>query len=136
MFNNYKTLKINLKGGIVSPSWLLSVLEIAEKAGINNISFGGRQQLILKVHNRELTFFYKKMAELEVDIESDSDEFPNILSSYSTAEIFQNNTEGWLSEGVYQDVLDLFDYKPKLKINICDALQAGAGGRPPPAFPA
>lgn len=126
MFNNYKTLKINLKGGIVSPSWLLSVLEIAEKAGINNISFGGRQQLILKVHNRELTFFYKKMAELEVDIESDSDEFPNILSSYSTAEIFQNNTEGWLSEGVYQDVLDLFDYKPKLKINICDALQSYA----------
>ncbi len=126
MFNNHKTLKINLKGGIVSPSWLLSVLEIAEKAGVENVRFGARQQLLLDIHKRDWAFFDKKMTELGVEIEYDSETYPNILSTYSTAEIFSQNTEGWLSEGVYQDVLDLFDYKPKLKINICDAQQAHA----------
>ena len=33
-----------------------------------------------------------------------------------TEEVFQN--ANWLSEGVYKDILDLFDYQPKFKINI------------------
>ena len=76
------------------------------------------------------------MADISLDFETESDQFPNILSSYSTAEIFASTTnegrnadaigQAWLSEGVYLDILSLFDYKPQLKINICDAGQSHA----------
>ncbi len=46
---------------------------------------------------------------------------PNIVSTYPAAEIFA--TDSWLREGVYKDVFDLFDYTPKLKVNICDSNQ-------------
>jgi rubredoxin len=34
------------------------------------------------------------------------------------------NHEGWLREGVYKDILDLFDYAPGLKINLVDNQQS------------
>jgi hypothetical protein len=38
---------------------------------------------------------------------------PNIVSSYVADTIF--NTEGWLKEGVYKDIFDLFTHQPKLE---------------------
>ncbi len=118
------TIKINIKGGILSPSWLQSVLEIAQKAAVESISFGARQQLLMNVHEREMDFFKRKMTTLGIDIEANSETFPNILSSYAFEGVF--NTEGWLGEGIYQDILAGFDYKPKFKINICDKDQSHA----------
>jgi rubredoxin len=118
------TIKINIKGGILSPSWLQSVLEIAKKAAVENISFGARQQLLMDVHEREMDFFKRKISELGIEIEENSDTLPNILSSYAFEGIF--NTEGWLGEGIYQDILAGFNYKPTLKINICDKDQSHA----------
>ena len=127
MFNNHKTLAINLKGGIVAPAWLASVLEIANSIGIESVSFGARQQLLIKIYDRELEFFFrKKINEIGVVIEDNSETAPNILSSYAAADIFQKTGDNWLSQGVYQDVLALFEYQPQLKINICDAGQSFA----------
>ncbi|MGZ5133748.1 MAG: rubredoxin [Flavitalea sp.] len=53
--------------------------------------------------------------------ELNSNLFPNIISSYVTENVFGNSN--WLSEGVYKDILDGFDYKPRLKINIVDSEQ-------------
>jgi rubredoxin len=129
-------IKINFNGGITSPTSLLSILEIAQKTAIETVSFGARQQLLMSVHKREKILFERKMSDINVEFETESDQFPNILSSYSTAEIFASTTnEGrngntlgqtWLTEGVYLDILNLFDYKPKLKINICDSGQSHA----------
>ncbi len=129
-------IKINLNGGITSPTSLLSILEIAQKAAIETVSFGARQQLLMSVHKREKAFFERKMSEINVEFETESDQFPNILSSYSTAEIFASTTnegrntasvgQAWLSEGVYLDILNQFDYHPQLKINICDSGQSHA----------
>ena len=63
MFNNYKTLVINLKGGIVAPAWLASVLETANNIGIESVSFGARQQLLIKIYDREMEFFFRKKNE-------------------------------------------------------------------------
>jgi dissimilatory sulfite reductase (desulfoviridin) alpha/beta subunit len=46
-------LKINLTGGLVSPNELLTILDIARKTAVSNISFGARQQLLMSVHPRE-----------------------------------------------------------------------------------
>ncbi|MNS85362.1 Rubredoxin-2 [compost metagenome] len=53
--------------------------------------------------------------------EIDFDEFPNIVSSYVADELF--NHSNWLTEGVYADILDSFDFKPQLKLNIVDSSQ-------------
>ena len=46
---------------------------------------------------------------------------PNIISSYVTEDVF--TTSDWLREGVYKDIFDLFDFRPKLKINIVGSNQ-------------
>jgi rubredoxin len=129
-------IKINFNGGITSPTSLLSILEIAKRAAVETVSFGARQQLLMTVHKREKAFFERKMSEIHVKFETENDQFPNILSSYSTAEIFASTTneglsgsalkQAWLSEGAYLDILSTFDYRPKLKINICDSGQSHA----------
>nr|WP_279298313.1 rubredoxin [Paraflavisolibacter caeni] len=70
----------------------------------------------------------EKLAQLEEDLklaniffETEGDEFPNIVSSYVTEGVFQSAI--WVSEGVYRDVLDHFDFHPRLRINLSDSGQ-------------
>ena len=119
-------IKINLSGGLVSPTRLLTLLKIAQWAGVEAVNFGARQQLLMFVHPREMELFSKKMSEEGIDFETVMDTFPNISSSYSFAELFPTATEGWVSEGMYLDIFSTFDYKPTLKINISDATQSHA----------
>ncbi len=113
--------KVNFKGGIVSPGYLHNVLDGLQQAGVKQVRFGLRQQLLIdaaKKDNKKITTALKAGG---VDYEVNKNLYPNISSSYPAAEIFIKNT--WLSEGVYKDIFDQFDYKPKLKINIADCNQ-------------
>lgn len=58
----------------------------------------------------------------DIIFELDSDVHPNIVSSYVTEDVFYH--ANWLREGVYKDILDLFDYRPQVKINLVDNDQA------------
>lgn len=125
-------LKINLTGGLVSPNELLTILDIARKTAVSNIGFGARQQLLMSVHPREIALFTSKMQEANIAFETDMEVKPNITSSFAFADILHNtdssrdSREGWVSEGEYLDIFNLFDYKPSLKINICDNTQSHA----------
>lgn len=111
-------VKINLPGGIVAAGDLLDILNAAEKSGIENISLGNRQQLFLSVSSEQLEDLSHEFAIADIDFETDADIHPNIISSYVSEDIFSSSN--WLREGVYKDILDLFEAKPKLKINIAD----------------
>lgn len=120
-------LKINLTGGIVSPGTLSNIISIAKSASCKEISFGSRQQLLLSVKSDSsvgigLIGLKNKLNTLEIPFEEDYDYFPNIISSYCAEEVFP--TGAWLSEGTYKDIFDLFDYTPKLKVNISDSFQS------------
>jgi rubredoxin len=124
---DYSLLKINLMGGIVSPGTLLHILAAARQAGVRNVSFGARQQLLIwvkaeTVRGSGLIEFTNQLKELEIDFEVDSEVYPNIISSYCAEEVFP--TGAWLSEGIYRDVFDGFNYQPKLKVNISDSHQS------------
>jgi rubredoxin len=121
--NQKVNIKINVTGGLVAPAELLTILEIARKTAVEDISFGARQQLLLSVYEREMDLFSRKMNEAAFAFETDLETHPNITSSFAFADILQN-TEGWVSEGAYLDIFSLFDYKPQLKINICDSSQS------------
>ncbi|WP_207425549.1 rubredoxin domain-containing protein [Pedobacter sp. SYSU D00535] len=111
-------IKVNLPGGIVAAGDLLEILKAAEKAGITKVSLGNRQQLFLNVSEQELEDLEHEFLIADIEYEKNEDSYPNIISSYVSEDIF--STSNWLREGVYKDILDLFDYQPKLKINLAD----------------
>ncbi|MEO6675057.1 MAG: rubredoxin [Ginsengibacter sp.] len=110
--------KINFTGGIVSPGYLYNLLRLLEQAGLTQVRFGLRQQLLVDVTNKDFEKVSAVLNDGNITYEVNKDEYPNISSSYPAAEIFTRET--WVGEGVYKDVFDQFDYKPKLKINITD----------------
>jgi len=118
----YQTIIINFPGGIISPGNLYNILVAATKARIQYVRFGLRQQLLLDTTSYNIDIFTGEMDKLGIDYEVDSNNFPNIISSYPAEEIFIRKT--WLTEGVYKDILDDIDFKPCIKVNICDSDQS------------
>jgi rubredoxin len=116
-----KSVIINFKGGIVSPGYLKEVLQVAADARMEAVRFGLRQQLIMDIPVSRIEVFEKKCKERDIYFEYKKHARPNVISSYPAADIFV--ADSWLREGVYKDVFDLFDYVPKLKVNICDSTQ-------------
>jgi rubredoxin len=118
----YTTIIINFHGGIISPGNLYNILVAATKARIMYVRFGLRQQLFFDTTSYNIALCTDELDKLGVDYEVDTEHFPNIISSYPAEEIFIRNT--WLSGGVYKDVLDDIDFKPSVKVNICDSDQS------------
>ncbi len=124
---DYSLLKINLMGGIVSPGTLQYILSAARDAGVWEVSFGARQQLLMyvkaeTVRGSGIVELKKKLYESKIDFEINADDYPNIITSYCAEEVFP--TGQWISEGIYNDIFDGFDYQPKLKVNISDFQQS------------
>ncbi len=116
-----KRITINFKGGIVSPGYLKEVLLIAKEARVSEVRFGLRQQLMMEIPGSKLEAFSAACIAKGVAFEIAKQVHPNLVSSYPAADIFSG--DGWLREGVFKDVFDLFDFEPKLNINICDSTQ-------------
>jgi len=121
MIKKNNTVKINLPGGIVSAGDLFSIVTAAENARISDVQFGTRQQLVIKVTDKNTEDLTQALEQSGINFEINNDRFPNIVSSYVAENVFGNSN--WLSEGVYKDILDGFDYLPALKINIIDCDQ-------------
>lgn len=121
MIRKYHTVKINLAGGILSAGDLFTILGIADDARVEDIQFGTRQQMIFKVADQHIRELIQALEKSGLQFEINDDQFPNIISSYVTENVFGNAR--WLSEGVYKDILDCFDFRPRLKINIVDCDQ-------------
>jgi hypothetical protein len=117
-----KLVVINFKGGIISPGDLFYLLMAAQKAGVHQVKFGLRQQLFLELPPASFDYFTTQLNQRQISYQTNLADCPNIVSSYPAEEVFINNT--WLSEGVYKDIFDAFDYQPRLKINICDSKQS------------
>jgi len=62
-------IKINFRGGIISPGDLLQVLIAAEKAHVAKISFGTRQQLLADVVEAYCDLFTSLLQVLQVNYE-------------------------------------------------------------------
>jgi len=114
--------KVNFTGGIISPGYLLHIIQSLQEAGIEEVRFGLRQQLLIDVTKKH---YHRLAASFEanaIQFEVNKEMYPNIISSYPAEGIFA--PDSWLREGVYKDIFDLFDHTPRLKINISDANQS------------
>lgn len=119
---DFYTVRINFKGGIASPGELKYILQAAQESQVDEVRFGLRQQLIFHLPHPFARTFEQKMVAQKIDFQSDDNVYPNIISSYVAEEVFQKGN--WLTEGIYKDILDLFDYDAKLKINLSDNQQS------------
>lgn len=119
---NINTIKINFKGGIIPPADLYNILVAAGRSGILYVRFGLRQQLLLDVSRDEYEKLIREFKKLGVNFNLGNEEFPNIASSYPAEEIFIKET--WLTENIYKELFQSFNYKPGLKINIANSNQS------------
>jgi dissimilatory sulfite reductase (desulfoviridin) alpha/beta subunit len=87
-------IKINLPGGIVPAGELLDILTKVQSAGVTNVRFGNRQQLLFSVDANELEDLKNDLLISDFDYEIDQDEYPNIISSYVTEDIVYNANWG------------------------------------------
>ncbi|PHQ31057.1 rubredoxin [Leeuwenhoekiella nanhaiensis] len=109
--------RVIVKGGVLAPGELKSILEVAERNGLSTIAFGSRQDILFLSEDQKKDF---KTENLEV-VPAHSEGVENIVSSYVSSGIF--GSTAWLTADRYLYILEQFQDTPKLKINITDARQ-------------
>lgn len=111
--------RILVKGGVLSPSELKQIVELAELAGLDALMFGSRQDILLPT-DKDLSEIAQDFPQLSIENLS-ANVYQNILCSYVSADIFPGTS--WLSSAMYLYVLEQFAEPQKLEINISDPKQ-------------
>ncbi len=108
--------RVFIKGGIMSPSELIQIIERARGMGLESIMFGSRQDILFPS-----TIEVPKSTAGTDDHISSSTRHQNIVCSYVSTDIFSRTT--WLNGSSYLYILEQFGHDPVLKINIADPRQ-------------
>ncbi|MDT0620350.1 rubredoxin [Croceitalea vernalis] len=111
--------RIFFKGGVTSPGELMDIITMLEAAGLNQVYFGSRQDLLFPLQENDQSQL-EKTSKFNTDIITDRN-FQNIVCSYVSADIFEMTF--WLKGSTYLYILEQFNFQPKLKINITDPKQ-------------
>lgn len=112
-----------VKGGFLSPVDLLKIMELSRSFGNDYILFGSRQDIMFPSNDLPEDHLGKAFRAINIDYELAGDQsvFQNIVTSYVAVNVVE--TTQWVKEDTYNVLIDSFDYKPRLKINIIDPLQ-------------
>ena len=113
-----------VRGGILSPADMLKIMDISKKLGNKYVLFGSRQDIMFPANGTDEGTIRKAFVAIGFDYELGSDQslYQNIVSSYVSVNV--SETTNWVKEDTYHFVIDNFDYKPKIKINIVDPIQS------------
>ena len=111
--------RILIPGGVTSPGELKDIISMLETAGLKEVHFGSRQDLLFPI-NAEDDVQLESISKYKTDVVGERS-YRNIVCSYVSADIFEMTY--WLKGSTYLYILEGFDYYPKLKINITDPKQ-------------
>ena len=115
-------IKINCLGGLVNALVIEKITKAALYAGIEYISLGSRQNIWIKCNsNNQMHKIISQLTLENITHEVNQELYPNIVSSFPAEGIF--TFDGWITEGNYRTIFDLFDFEPQLKVNIIDSGQ-------------
>jgi rubredoxin len=123
--HKHTTLRILVKGGILTPSYLLKILRIAGMAGNTTIGFGSRQDVLFAVDKKHVVPTTNQLEKQGIEYMVSSSQTArrqNIVSSFASAGL-QNATQ-WLTPGNYTHILAQFSHPHLLRINLADACQS------------
>lgn len=117
-------IRVFVKGGFLSPIDLLKVMEASRVLGNKYIMFGSRQDILFPSNGADDQAIQHAFKGIGIDYEHGSDQsmYQNIVSSYASVNVTE--TTGWVKEDTYNVLIDAFDYKPRLKINLVDPAQS------------
>jgi rubredoxin len=113
-----------VKGGILTPSYLQRILQIAKNSGNKHVFLGSRQDLLFNLDENQSYITKKSFDAAHIDFiiqNNKRNEYQNIVSSYVAADILPSTL--WLTSGDYLQILENFRYQPRLRINITDPAQ-------------
>ena len=111
--------RILIRGGVTSPGELKDIISMLETAGLKEVHFGSRQDLLFPMNAADEAQL-ESTSQFNTDIVGER-KYQNIVCSYVSADIFDMTY--WLKGSTYLYILEGFDYNPKLKINITDPKQ-------------
>ena len=124
MKNKSDLIRAFVKGGFLSPADLLKIMDVSKNLGNKYVLFGSRQDIMFPSNEASEQQLESAFRAINIDYELGSDQsvFQNIVSSYAAVNIIE--TTNWVKEDSYNVVIDSFEYKPRLKINIVDPVQS------------
>lgn len=113
-----------VRGGFLSPVDLLKIMELSASFGNHYILFGSRQDIMFPSNDLPEDHLEKAFSAINIDYELAGDQsvYQNLVSSYAAVNVVE--TTNWVKEDTYNVIIDSFDYKPRLKINIVDPMQS------------
>lgn len=115
-------VRVFVKGGIISTGDFYKVLLVAQKLGAEYINLGSRQDILFPSKETDSTVLDKEFKAIKSHYEINTFQYQNIASSYVAQEIVAGKQ--WLASHIYHYILDSFDYRPKLRVNIVDSSQS------------
>ncbi len=115
-------VRVFVKGGILSPGDFYKIICTAHSLGTDYIHLGSRQDILFPLRDKNLDKLRKTFDEISTDFDTDGEKYQNIVSSYVALDVMPSTN--WLAAHIYHYVLDTFDYRPCLKINITDPAQS------------
>lgn len=113
-----------VKGGFLSPADLLKIMDVSRGLGNKYVLFGSRQDIMFPARGANEEKVKEVFSPINMDYELGTEQstYHNIVSSYVAVNIVE--TTHWVKEDTYNVLIDSFDYKPKLRINIVDPMQS------------
>lgn len=111
--------RILIPGGVTSPGELKDIISMLETAGLKEVHFGSRQDLLFPMNTSDEAQL-ESISQFNTAIIGER-KYQNIVCSYVSTDIFDMTY--WLKGSTYLYILEGFDYNPKLKINITDPKQ-------------
>ncbi len=115
-------VRVFVEGGIISPGDFLKIIHTAKKLGADFIHLGSRQDILFPISDNNKKVLDKTFYSIDVAYDINEDDFQNISSSYVSLDVMPSKK--WLVPHIYHYILDSFDYRPKLRINIVDPSQS------------
>ncbi|MBB4079153.1 rubredoxin [Lewinella aquimaris] len=111
--------RVSVRGGILAPSELLTVIDLARELGLDGIHFGSRQDILFPVRPDQIDIL-RKYPRLQVESPANG-HHANIMCSYVAADIFPSTP--WLTSSAYLYILEQFSFPTPLEINLTDPRQ-------------
>lgn len=120
--NKTDLIRAFIPGGLLSPRDLKKIIGIATDLGNDVVHFGSRQDILFPGDEIDQKKLDEEFGSIRTNYEWRGQRYQNIVTSYVAVDIMA--TTPWVTTGTYYNVLEHFDYRPRLKVNITDPKQS------------
>jgi rubredoxin len=111
-----------IPGGVLTPRDLSKIIDIAQGLGNEVVHFGSRQDIMFPGDEVDQKKLDEEFGSIQTNYEWSGRRYQNIVTSYLAVDLMPSTSR--VTSETYFNVLEYFDYRPRLKINITDPKQS------------